>query len=147
MTEPLTFIALDRLPLYNLLYLRESFQECPKPLLLPHTCRFDEILQVHMRPKMVSLLREKFAHLNLTFSNGGQISFDVFPQGWDKTCCLRYVDDFHEIHFFGNGTYKVTILSSLFNLVVPFLFWYFPCDTNLLLKVRFPVVMSCVVLY
>lgn len=26
---------------------------------------------------MVSILREKFAHLNLTFSIGGQISFDV----------------------------------------------------------------------
>lgn len=35
-------------------------------------------LQVHnIRPKMVSILREKFAHFNLTFSIGGQISFDV----------------------------------------------------------------------
>ncbi|CAL5382448.1 unnamed protein product [Camellia sinensis] len=33
-------------------------------------------------------------------------SFDVFPQGWDKACCLRYVDDFHEIHFFGDRTSK-----------------------------------------
>ena len=34
--------------------------------------------QVHnIRSKMVSVLREKFAHLNLTFSIGGQISFDV----------------------------------------------------------------------
>ncbi|THG01831.1 hypothetical protein TEA_013806 [Camellia sinensis var. sinensis] len=55
---------------------------------------------------MVSVLREKFAHLKLTFSIGGQITFDVFPQGWDKTYCLRYVDDFHEIHFFGDKTYK-----------------------------------------
>jgi hypothetical protein len=37
-----------------------------------------DFLQVHnIRPKMVSVLREKFAHLNLTFSIGGQISFDV----------------------------------------------------------------------
>ncbi|ESR58339.1 hypothetical protein CICLE_v10024269mg [Citrus x clementina] len=63
--------------------------------------------QIHnIRPKMVSVLREKFAHLNLTFSIGGQISFDVFPQGWDKTYCLRYLDDFNEIHFFGDKTYK-----------------------------------------
>jgi hypothetical protein len=35
-------------------------------------------MQVHnIRPKMVSVLCEKFAHLNLTFSIGGQISFDV----------------------------------------------------------------------
>ena len=37
-----------------------------------------DFLQVHnIRPKMVSVLREKFAHFNLTFSIGGQISFDV----------------------------------------------------------------------
>lgn len=31
----------------------------------------------NIRSKMVSILREKFAHLNFTFSIGGQISFDV----------------------------------------------------------------------
>ncbi|KAG6663458.1 hypothetical protein CIPAW_02G028200 [Carya illinoinensis] len=61
----------------------------------------------NIRPKIISVLREKFAHLNLTFSIGGQISFDVFPQGWDKTYCLRYLDDFHEIHFFGDKTYSM----------------------------------------
>ncbi|CAH2041024.1 unnamed protein product [Thlaspi arvense] len=68
---------------------------------------FEKYDKVHnIRPKMVSVLREKFAHLNLTISIGGQISFDVFPQGWDKTYCLRYLDDFQEIHFFGDKTYK-----------------------------------------
>ncbi|KAL7238842.1 hypothetical protein ACSBR2_004858 [Camellia fascicularis] len=66
--------------------------------------KYDKVQNI--RPKMVSVLREKFAHLNLTFSIGGQISFDVFPQGWDKTYCLRYLDDFSEIHFFGDKTYK-----------------------------------------
>ncbi|GLT60678.1 hypothetical protein SLA2020_334340 [Shorea laevis] len=68
---------------------------------------FEKYDKIHnIRPKMVSVLRETFAHLNLTFSIGGQISFDVFPQGWDKTYCLRYLDDFQEIHFFGDKTYK-----------------------------------------
>ncbi|KAM7275696.1 hypothetical protein ACFE04_017562 [Oxalis oulophora] len=63
--------------------------------------------QVHkVRAAMVSVLREKFGHLNLTFSIGGQISFDVFPQGWDKTYCLKYLDQFQEIHFFGDKTFK-----------------------------------------
>jgi phosphomannomutase len=55
-------------------------------------------------------LREKFAEYNLTFSIGGQISFDVFPTGWDKTYCLRHVEDegFEEIHFFGDKTYQVS---------------------------------------
>ena len=39
----------------------------------------------------------------MTFSIGGQISFDVFPKGWDKSFCLQYVEnDFDEIHFFGD---------------------------------------------
>ncbi|OJA19779.1 hypothetical protein AZE42_03992 [Rhizopogon vesiculosus] len=64
--------------------------------------------QHHVRADFVNILREKFERLNLTFSVGGQISFDIFPQGWDKTYCLRHVekDGFDEIHFFGDKTYK-----------------------------------------
>ncbi|KAK1376989.1 Phosphomannomutase [Heracleum sosnowskyi] len=68
---------------------------------------FEKYDKIHnIRSKLVTLLREKFAHLNLTYSIGGQISFDVFPQGWDKTYCLQYLDEFTEIHFFGDKTYK-----------------------------------------
>eukprot|EP00252_Welwitschia_mirabilis_P017842 TRINITY_DN3970_c0_g1_i1.p1 TRINITY_DN3970_c0_g1~~TRINITY_DN3970_c0_g1_i1.p1 ORF type:complete len:248 (-),score=56.61 TRINITY_DN3970_c0_g1_i1:207-950(-) len=69
---------------------------------------FERYDKVHgIRKKMVEVLKEKFAHLNLTYSIGGQISFDVFPQGWDKTYCLRYIEeDFQEIHFFGDKTFK-----------------------------------------
>ncbi|XP_031090834.1 phosphomannomutase-like [Ipomoea triloba] len=66
--------------------------------------QYDKVNKI--REQMVSVLREKFAHLDLTFSIGGQISFDVFPRGWDKTYCLRYLDEFNEIHFFGDKTYK-----------------------------------------
>ncbi|XP_057817306.1 phosphomannomutase [Cryptomeria japonica] len=69
---------------------------------------FEQYDKIHgIRMKMVEVLRNKFAHLKLTYSIGGQISFDVFPQGWDKTYCLRYVENFfNEIHFFGDKTYK-----------------------------------------
>ncbi|KAJ8460311.1 hypothetical protein OPV22_033237 [Ensete ventricosum] len=68
---------------------------------------FEKYDKVHnIRQKMVSVLREKFAHMDLTFSIGGQISFDVFPRGWDKTYCLKYLGEFQEIHFFGDKTYK-----------------------------------------
>lgn len=67
--------------------------------------QYDKVAKV--REKMINVLREKFPHMNLTFSIGGQISFDVFPQGWDKTYCLKYIEDeFTEIHFFGDKTYK-----------------------------------------
>lgn len=56
----------------------------------------------------MSVLEEKFAHLNLKYSIGGQISFDVFPIGWDKTYCLRFIEnEFTDIHFFGDKTYEV----------------------------------------
>ena len=59
----------------------------------------------HIRSTMVSTLREQFAAYNLTFSIGGQISFDVFPKGWDKTYCLQYLTDFSTVHFFGDKTF------------------------------------------
>jgi len=64
--------------------------------------------QHNVRRDFVNLLKEKFASYNLTYSIGGQISFDVFPQGWDKTYALRHVENegFKEIHFFGDKTYK-----------------------------------------
>jgi len=61
-----------------------------------------------IRAKFVRALKEKFPDYGLTFSIGGKISFDVFPNGWDKTYCLRHVADesFSEIHFFGDKTYE-----------------------------------------
>lgn len=42
---------------------------------------------------------------------GGMISFDVFPEGWDKRCCLDSLDQdsFDTIHFFGNETSPVSV--------------------------------------
>jgi len=52
--------------------------------------------------------REEFADYDLQFSIGGQISFDVFPVGWDKTFCLQHIDmtNVKTIHFFGDKTLK-----------------------------------------
>lgn len=59
-----------------------------------------------VREKFVSILSKEFEDYNLTYSIGGQISFDLFPKGWDKTYALQFVDNFKEIHFFGDKTYK-----------------------------------------
>ncbi len=66
------------------------------------------------RTKFVETLRKEFADLGLTYSIGGQISFDVFPNGWDKTYCLRHIEaekslsgiDYKNIHFFGDKCFK-----------------------------------------
>jgi phosphomannomutase len=68
-----------------------------------------------VREKFVAVLKERFGHLGLTFSIGGQISFDVFPTGWDKTYCLRHLENeakkpdgitYKNIHFFGDKTFE-----------------------------------------
>jgi hypothetical protein len=51
---------------------------------------------------------------SLRYSIGGQISFDVFPTGWDKTYCLQHLAseknisgvEYTTIHFFGDKTAK-----------------------------------------
>lgn len=63
-------------------------------------CTYDERLEFHkydeehqVRNKMVEILRKEFTGAGLSFSIGGQISFDVFPNGWDKTYCLNHVTE------------------------------------------------------
>lgn len=49
-----------------------------------------------------------------SYSIGGQISFDVFPAGWDKTYCLQHLAteknvsgvEYTTIHFFGDKAFK-----------------------------------------
>merc|ERR1711865_266752 len=62
--------------------------------------------QNKVRAKLIDILKEKFADMNLHYSIGGQISLDVFPKGWDKTYCLQHIKemDFDQIHFFGDKT-------------------------------------------
>jgi len=60
-----------------------------------------------VRKKMVEILKKEFVSLGLQFSIGGQISFDVFLVGWDKTYCLQFVEGkYDEIHFFGDKTFE-----------------------------------------
>lgn len=61
----------------------------------------------HVRSQLIETLRKQFPDIGLTYSIGGQISFDVFPNGWNKTYCLNHVTkntNFKEIHFFGDKT-------------------------------------------
>lgn len=73
--------------------------------------RYDK--EHHVRANLVDALRKEFPNYGLTFSIGGQISFDVFPTGWDKTYCLSHVEaekdisgiEYNQIHFFGDKTF------------------------------------------
>lgn len=79
-------------------------------------CSYEERLEFNkydeehgIRKALVTELQSKFAHLNLCYVIGGQISIDIFPKGWDKTYCLQHVrsKNFREIHFFGDKTLPV----------------------------------------
>ncbi|KAF7384877.1 hypothetical protein HZH66_011963 [Vespula vulgaris] len=61
-------------------------------------------IENQVRQKFIQALKKEFPNLALTYSIGGQISFDVFPIGWDKTYCLRHIQGYEEIHFFGDKT-------------------------------------------
>lgn len=64
--------------------------------------------EYEIRKTMIEALKKNFPDIGFTYSIGGQISFDVFPTGWDKTYCLQHLEkeDFGEIHFFGDKTDK-----------------------------------------
>jgi phosphomannomutase len=73
---------------------RESFEKYDK--------------EYNVRQTMIDCLKKRFPDIGLAYSIGGQISFDVFPKGWDKTYCLRHLESegYDEIHFFGDKTDK-----------------------------------------
>lgn len=61
-------------------------------------CSYDERLDFVkydkenlVRQKLIEALNKEFSDVDLKFSIGGQISVDAFPNGWDKTFCLRHV--------------------------------------------------------
>lgn len=70
-------------------------------------------LEHKIRETFVEALKKEFPDIGLTYSIGGQISFDVFPNGWDKTYCLNHVAaekersgiDYKTIHFYGDKAY------------------------------------------
>ena len=92
--------------------------------------------QSHCREKMIEAIKKEFPDIGLTYvsqfrpttrtytnllscrySIGGQISFDCFPDGWDKTYCLSHIEaekdpsknlsgiDYKNIHFFGDKAF------------------------------------------
>ena len=57
-----------------------------------------------IRQDMCRYLSHSLMHLKLKFSIGGQISIDAFPQGWDKTYCLQFVEGkYKNIYFYGDN--------------------------------------------
>jgi phosphomannomutase len=66
---------------------------------------FEEYDKKHkVRERIVDQLSLRLKHLKLKFSIGGQISIDAFPEGWDKTYCLQFINGkYDEIKFYGDN--------------------------------------------
>lgn len=77
------------------------------------------------RYDLIKFLKDKWVNLqnsserevpNLSFSIGGQISVDIFPEGWDKTYCLQFIKNkYNRILFFGDKTSKGGNDYEIFN--------------------------------
>lgn len=66
---------------------------------------FEKLDNIHKyRENMIDQLKILFPEMKLQYSIGGQISFDVFPVGMNKTFCLDYIEN-KEIYFFGDKTH------------------------------------------
>lgn len=50
---------------------------------------FEEYDKKHgIRKDFMAALEKELSDIDLQFCIGGQISFEVFPRGWDKSYCL-----------------------------------------------------------
>jgi phosphomannomutase len=108
--------ALEYLSKIRLPVKRGTFIEYRKGMLnispIGRSCSYEERLgfvqyeaKHPVRMHLIAELEKRFKDYGLKFSIGGQISVDVFPIGWDKTYCLKYLTSHYDtIHFFGDKT-------------------------------------------
>lgn len=90
---------------------------------------FEEYDKVyHIREKIV----KKVQHIlhqngitNIRMSIGGQISIDVFPEGWDKTYALQFIPKEEVVYFFGDrcfpggNDYEISLRTDRIKKVFP----------------------------
>lgn len=74
-------------------------------------CSYDERVEFQIydnqhkiRETMIDAMKTEFSYLNLEYVIGGMISFDVYPKGWDKSFCMKYIKHYDDIVFFGDKT-------------------------------------------
>lgn len=68
---------------------------------------FEEYERKHLiRKEIADEIERQFGDLmNIQCAIGGKISIDIFPRGWDKTACLKFIKQ-EKIYFFGDMTEK-----------------------------------------
>ena len=82
------------------------------------------------RKAILTQLKEEIDNLriDITVKLGGETSFDIFPNGWDKTYALSYFPD-HEVYFLGDRCGENGNDKEIFDALQPYnSFWV--KDTN-----------------
>lgn len=59
-------------------------------------------IRVKFRRRLRELLHSVYDVTNLEIALGGQTSFDIYPQGWDKTYALRHIGNDRTVWFVGD---------------------------------------------
>uniref|UniRef100_A0A3B5R2A2 Phosphomannomutase n=1 Tax=Xiphophorus maculatus TaxID=8083 RepID=A0A3B5R2A2_XIPMA len=101
--ERIEFSEIDKAGKMSLkrLFLERSSSSRRRPSAISGVSQREKI-----REKFVAALKKEFAGKGLRFTKGGLISFDIFPEGWDKRLCLDLLENegLDDIYFFGNET-------------------------------------------
>lgn len=65
---------------------------------------FIEYEEIHKtREKFIETLKNNFKEFDIDCTIGGKISFEIFPMGWDKTYCLKFLENY-KVVFYGDKT-------------------------------------------
>ncbi len=67
-----------------------------------------------VRNKIINDIMPCCKEMGLTCSIGGEISFGIYPVGWDKTFCLQYIRE-SKIVFFGDKVYEGGLDYEIYN--------------------------------
>lgn len=86
------------------------------------SCNYQERIEFYeydniyyIRKNLIEKLSPLLDELGLTAVVGGMISIDIYPDGWDKTYCLKFLDLNDKIYFYGDNTKKGGNDHSIYN--------------------------------
>ncbi len=63
---------------------------------------FRKRLMIQLNERKEKLMFNQPTNLDITITYGGQVGISIFPSDWDKVQCLKYLEKYENINFFGD---------------------------------------------
>ncbi len=63
---------------------------------------FRKRLMIQLNERKEKLMFNQPTNLDVTITYGGQVGISIFPSDWDKVQCLKYLEKYENINFFGD---------------------------------------------